>query len=206
MKKTVPIDWSDCSASQILRTLTADCDGPLPRRLPRASDTAASLRAREGMGAAAADRLAAALELGRRCLGEPARPGRRLLDPGDVARTLLAEASRLRKEAFWVLALDAQGVLLHRERVSLGTLTSSLVHPREVFQPAVIHGAASLVVAHNHPSGDPEPSPDDRTTTRRLERVGRLVGIPILDHVVLGAGCYVSFRERGWTQSGVSQE
>jgi len=206
VEKTVSVDWSACSASRILRTLTEGCEGRLPRRLPRASDTSATLRAREGMGADAAERLAAALELGRRCLGEPARPGRRLLDPADVARALFAEASRLRKEAFWALALDAQGGLLHRERVSLGTLTSSLVHPREVFQPAVIHGAASLVVAHNHPSGDPEPSQDDRATTRRLERVGRLLGIPVVDHVVLGAGCYVSFRERGWIQTGVSQE
>jgi DNA repair protein RadC len=95
---------------------------------------------------------------------------------------------------------------LHLYRVSLGTLTASLVHPREVFQPALVHSAASLIVAHNHPSGDPEPSADDRATTRRLERVGRLVGIPLLDHVVLGAGSHVSFRERGWIQTTVSRE
>lgn len=204
MEKTVPIDWAERSASELLRALTADCEGRLPQRLPRASDTSASLRAREGLSAAAADRIAAALELGRRCLGEPAQLGKRLLEPGDIARALFAEASRLRKEAFWAFALDAQGGLLHRERVSLGTLTSSLVHPREVFQPAVLHGAASMVVAHNHPSGDPEPSSDDRSTTRRLERVGRLLGIPVIDHVVLGSGCYVSFRERGWIQTAVS--
>lgn len=199
------MDWANSSVSELLRALTAGCEGRVPRRLPRPSDNAASLRAREGLSAAAADRIAAALELGRRCLGEPARVGKRLLDPGDVARALFAESSRLRKEAFWAFALDAQGGLLHRERVSLGTLTSSLVHPREVFQPAVLHGAASLVVAHNHPSGDPEPSSDDRATTRRLERVGRLLGIPVVDHVVLGSGRYVSFRERGWIQTIVSE-
>ena len=205
METKHPVDWAQRGNASLMRALLRDCPGQVPRRLPRSGDTAATLRARDGLHPHAADRLAAALELGRRCLGEPTRPRQRLLDPGDVARGLLAEASRLEQEAFWGLALDAQGGLLHRYRVSLGTLTSSLVHPREVFQPALVHSAASLIVAHNHPSGDPEPSQDDRSTTRRLERVGRLLGVPVLDHVVLGAGSYVSFRERGWIQTGVSR-
>jgi DNA repair protein RadC len=188
-----------------MRILLEGCEDAVPRQLPRAHDTAPDLRAREGVGPLAARRLAAALEFGRRCLGEPLQPRQRLLEPASVARGLFAEAARLKAEAFWGMALDAQGGLLHRYRVSTGTLTSSLVHPREVFQPALVQGAASLVVAHNHPSGDPEPSTDDRATTRRLERVGRLVGVPLLDHVVLGAGCFVSFRERGWIQAGLAQ-
>ena len=72
------------------------------------------------------------------------------------------------------------------------------MHPREVFAPALLRRAAAIVVAHNHPSGDPEPSADDRTTTRRLQRAGRLLGIELLDHVVLGAGRFVSFLEQGW--------
>lgn len=197
------LDLARCSDAALMQHLLKGCGGCTPKRLPRRADTAADLRSREGLGGPAALRLASALELGRRCLGEPARLRERLLDPGAVARALFAEASRLRSEAFWACALDAQGGLLHLYRVSLGTLTASLVHPREVFQPALVHSAASLIVAHNHPSGDPEPSADDRATTRRLERVGRLVGIPLLDHVVLGAGSYVSFRERGWIQTTV---
>ncbi len=206
MGTKVEVDLGLCSDAVLLQQLLQGCRGAPPQCLPRASDTAADLRSREGIGAQAAQRLASALELGRRCLAGPAVPRQRLLDPSDVARVLFAEAARLRSEAFWAFALDAQGGLLHLYRVSLGTLTASLVHPREVFQPALVHSAASLIVAHNHPSGDPEPSADDRATTRRLERVGRLVGIPLLDHVVLGAGSHVSFRERGWIQTTVSRE
>lgn len=204
METRVEVDLGHCSDAALLQQLLQGCHGTPPQCLPRASDTAADLRLREGLEPHAAQRLASALELGRRCLGEPAVPRQRLLDPADVARVLFAEAARLRSEAFWACALDAQGGLLHLYRVSLGTLTASLVHPREVFQPALVHSAASLIVAHNHPSGDPEPSADDRATTRRLERVGRLLGIPLLDHVVLGAGSHVSFRERGWIQTTVS--
>ena len=206
METRVEFDLGLCSDAALLQQLLQGCRGKLPQRLPRGSDTAADLCSREGLGAQAAQRLAGALELGRRCLGVPAVPRQRLLDPADVAAALFAEAGRLRSEAFWAFALDAQGGLLHLYRVSLGTLTASLVHPREVFQPALVHSAASLIVAHNHPSGDPEPSADDRATTRRLERVGRLLGIPLLDHVVLGAGSHVSFRERGWIQTSVSRQ
>ncbi len=88
-------------------------------------------------------------------------------------------------------------------RISTGTLTASLVHPREVFAPILLHRCASLVVAHNHPSGGPEPSSDDRATTRRLEKVSRLLGIPLLDHVVIGGDQLVSFQQRGWIRDPV---
>jgi len=145
-----------------------------------------------------ARRLAAALELGRRALvcgvplAEPLRGGR------DVVRYLGPRMSGLERECFHALHLDAKGRLLWEERVSEGTLTASLVHPREVFAPAILHRAAAVVVAHNHPSGDPEPSAEDRATTRRLQRAGRLLGIELLDHVILGAGSYTSFLEKGW--------
>jgi DNA repair protein RadC len=102
----------------------------------------------------------------------------------------------LERETFLVLLLDGKHRLRRIERVSEGTLTSSLVHPREVFRPAIAEGAAAVVVAHNHPSGDPEPSAEDLEVTRRLLEVGRLVGIPVLDHLVLGEGRWVSLRER----------
>ncbi|MDP6849654.1 MAG: JAB domain-containing protein [Planctomycetota bacterium] len=145
-----------------------------------------------------ATQLAAALELGRRAVLTSFNPKTRFRGGGDVHRYLAPRFAGQRKEQFYALYLDAKGGVLHEERLSEGTLTTSLVHPREVFAPAVLHRAATIVVAHNHPSGDAEVSAEDRSTTRRLQRVGRLLGIEILDHVVLGAGCYTSFLEEGW--------
>lgn len=99
-------------------------------------------------------------------------------------------------EEFWVLLLDSKHRILGLAQVSVGSLSASLVHPREVFGPAVRMGAASVLCAHNHPSGDPEPSAEDLEVTRRLLESGRLLGIPLLDHIVLGDGSYLSLRER----------
>ena len=151
-----------------------------------------------GCGPQASFQVAVAFELGRRVaranqhLSEPVRGGE------DVYHYLAPRLSHLRCECFYVLYLDTKGRLLHEQEVSRGTLSSSLVHPREVFAPALVRRAAAIVVAHNHPSGDPEPSADDRTTTRRLQRAGRLLGIELLDHVVVGAGRFTSFLEQGW--------
>lgn len=159
---------------------------------------AAELRERLDLPPGPARRLEAALELGRRAvagageLPEPIRGG------GDVFRYLAPRFAGLRVECFRALYLDAKGRLLSEEEISQGTLTASLVHPREVFGPALVHRAAALVVAHNHPSGDPEPSAEDRATTRRLVRAGRLLGVELLDHLVCGRGRYVSFLEQGW--------
>jgi DNA repair protein RadC len=100
-------------------------------------------------------------------------------------------------EVFGLLALDARQGLKHEALVSVGCLTASLVHPREVFQEAIVARAASIVLFHNHPSGDPEPSPEDVALTRRLVAAGSLMGIEVLDHVVLGAGRFVSLKQRG---------
>ncbi|MDP7063233.1 MAG: DNA repair protein RadC [Planctomycetota bacterium] len=151
-----------------------------------------------GCGSQASFQVAAAFELGRRAasanqqLGEPVRGGE------DVYHYLAPRLAHLRCECFYVLYLDTKGRLVHEQEVSRGTLSSSLVHPREVFAPALLRRAAAIVVAHNHPSGDPDPSADDRTTTRRLQRAGRLLGIELLDHVVVGAGRFTSFLEQGW--------
>jgi len=151
-----------------------------------------------GCDASTSSQLATAFELGRRVasstvsLPEPIRGGE------EVFHFLAPQLCHLPCECFVVLYLDTKGRLLLQREVSRGTLSSSLVHPREVFAPALVRRAAAIVVAHNHPSGDPEPSADDRTTTRRLQRAGRLLGIEVLDHVVLGAGRFVSFLEQGW--------
>jgi DNA repair protein RadC len=103
-----------------------------------------------------------------------------------------------RKETFFAVLLDGKNRILREAEISVGTLTSSLVHPREVFAPAVRESAAAIIVVHNHPSGDPNPSPEDREVTRRLRAAGEVVGIRVLDHVVVGDGSYASFLEKGW--------
>jgi DNA repair protein RadC len=93
--------------------------------------------------------------------------------------------------------LDAKHGLLCFDRVAVGTLESSLVHPREVFKGALLSSAGSIVIVHNHPSGDPAPSQEDREVTRRLVEAGKLLGVPVLDHVIIGESSYYSFRETG---------
>lgn len=117
--------------------------------------------------------------------------------PLDVQRFLQERASRELVEVFYVLTLNSQARVVSCQEVTRGTLNSSLVHPREVFRLAIAEGAAGLVVAHNHPSGDPTPSANDRDVTRQLVAAGRLLDIPLYDHVVLGGSRYVSFAETG---------
>ena len=116
----------------------------------------------------------------------------------EVFRVMEPQLAGLERERFLVLLLDGKHRLRRIEAVSEGTLTTSLVHPREVFKAAIRETAAAIIAVHNHPSGDPEPSPEDLEVTRRLRRAGRLLGIPLLDHVVVGKGRYVSLRERLW--------
>jgi len=139
------------------------------------------------------DRLAAAFELGRRAF---AAGGPALTRPGDVFEWC-ADLRAADRERFVALDLDARHRVLRRRMVSVGTLTASLVHPREVFGPALRIRAAALVVVHNHPSGDPEPSAEDTALTERLREGARLLGLDLLDHVVVAHSGYVSLRERG---------
>jgi DNA repair protein RadC len=141
-----------------------------------------------------ARRFAALLEFARRALG-PA-PGVELARPEDVV-PLLHEWRAARREHFVGFYLNARNQLLARSLVSVGSLSASIVHPREVFEPAIVRGAAGVIVAHNHPSGDPEPSPEDIAVTRRLADAGTLLGIELLDHVVVAERGYVSLKARG---------
>ena len=150
-----------------------------------------------GLGRAKAARVLAALELGARLASEDEAPFASLQSPAEAARYLLPRYGARPVETFGLLALDARHKLRREAVVSVGCLTASLVHPREVFQEAVVARAAALVLFHNHPSGDPEPSAEDLALTRRLSAAGSLMGIEILDHLVLGAGRYVSLKERG---------
>jgi len=150
-----------------------------------------------GVGPAKAARIAAALELGRR-LQEDRRTERvRIRAPGDVYRWFAPRLADLTAEEFHVLALDSQSGVLRDIAVTRGILNSSLVHPREVFRGAIAEAAAGIIVVHNHPSGDPTPSADDRAVTRQLVEAGRILDLPVYDHVVIGRGRYVSFAESG---------
>jgi DNA repair protein RadC len=150
-----------------------------------------------GLGRAKAARVLAALELGARLACEGGASAPALQSPAEAARYLLPRYSARPVETFGLLALDARHRLRREAVISIGCLTASLVHPREVFQEAVVSRAAALVLFHNHPSGDPEPSAEDLALTRRLAAAGSLMGIEVLDHLVLGAGRYVSLKDRG---------
>lgn len=144
-----------------------------------------------GIGMARATRVAAAFQLGKRAAAEPL-PDEVLRCAADVYRYLLPRLRGLMQEVFVVIALDARNAIIHLVEVARGSLTDVDVHPREVFRPLIRLAAAAAVVAHNHPSGDPAPSDSDLALTRRLRLAGALVGIPVLDHVVIGADGYTS--------------
>ena len=129
---------------------------------------------------------------------DPAQPEPvQVRGPLDAVALLRERANRELVEVFYVIALNTQSRVIAIQEVTRGILNSSLVHPREVFRVAIAFGAAGIIVAHNHPSGDPTPSADDRSITRQLVDAGRLLDIPVYDHLVLGTERYVSFAEAG---------
>jgi len=155
------------------------------------------LQAFPGLGPAKSASFLAALEIGRRLAARTLRPGDAVRGPLDVFHHFY---SRLRdgvQECFFVVLLDGRHRILRECLVSQGTLTASLVHPREVFRPALREAAAAVILVHNHPSGDPSPSPEDREVTRRLAKAGELLGIPVLDHVVIAERGHASLRDEG---------
>jgi DNA repair protein RadC len=184
---------TDGRATLAARRLLARTGGL--RRL--ATATPAEVRSSFALSRNAALRLVGAFALGRRAHAERLVLGRTLATGEEVFDAFHARMRDLRKERFVSVLLDARGRVLREDLVSEGTLTASLVHPREVFAPAIRESACSLLLVHNHPSGDPEPSPEDHALTQRLAAVGEIVGIRVLDHVVIGDGRYVSFLERG---------
>ncbi len=159
--------------------------------MSRAGD--AELRRIDGLGPAKAASLRAAFELGSRRLQAPLNLGERLEDPAQVHAYFGPFLRHLRQEVFYALLLDSRQRLIRQVEVSRGSLSQSLVHPREVFGPALRESAASLIVLHNHPSGDPRPSKEDVQVTRRLESAGELLGIRVLDHIVVAADQFFSF-------------
>ncbi len=153
-------------------------------------------RSLAGIGEAKACQIMAALELGKRIFEERSRPRREIISSADDAGAYLTnKLSYDSQENFCVLLLTAKNEVIDFVVVTTGTLTSSLVHPREVFAPAIRAHAAKIILAHNHPSGDPSPSGEDKAVTRELDKAGELLQIPVLDHIVVGRGRYISMKE-----------
>jgi DNA repair protein RadC len=150
-----------------------------------------------GLKDARVAKILAAFELGRRAASPPVSPRPQFRLPGDAARFLLPRFGTQPLEAFGILVLDTRNRLKQLQIVSTGSLSGSLVHPREVFREATMLQGAAIIAFHNHPSGDPEPSREDRELTLRLVRAGQVLGIEVLDHVIVASGRYWSFKERG---------
>ena len=150
-----------------------------------------------GVGPAKKARLLAAIEIGARLSTESRSPGARIRDPADVFRLLGPRLRDLGVEEFHLLALDSQAQVLRDVLVTRGLLNSSLVHPREVFRAAIAEAAAGIIVVHNHPSGDPTPSAEDRAVTRQLVECGRLLDVPVYDHVIVAGDRWTGFANEG---------
>jgi DNA repair protein RadC len=172
----------------------AGAEGSL-RRI--AMQPVATLTALPGVGTARAATIHAALELGRRMAAETRDDGAPVRSPRDVVELFACRLQDLPVEEFHVAVLDSQHRLERDIMVTRGILNSSLVHPREVFREAIAERAAAIILVHNHPSGDPTPSADDRVVTEQLVAAGRLLDIPVHDHIVIGRGRYTSFAEAG---------
>jgi DNA repair protein RadC len=157
----------------------------------------AELSALKGLGTAKIAQLKAAFELGKRLMSGSV-DGKPVFSSSYALYTYFAPRfNNLKKEYFIAVLLDTKNRLIREYKVSEGTLTNSLIHPREAFKEAIKESAASVIFVHNHPSGDPAPSRDDINVTERLRAAGDIIGIAVLDHLIIGDGRYVSFREKG---------
>ncbi len=159
--------------------------------------TAEELTNIDGIGASKACSIVAGMELVKRCGSNPVNERIRIKSPADVADHLMESLRYEKKEHFITLLLNAKGEVEAKVPVSVGELSTAVVHPREVFKPAIRRSAASIIAVHNHPSGDPTASAEDINTTIRLVEASKIIGINFLDHVIIGDGRYVSMREEG---------
>ncbi len=177
------------SAVQVARNITAEYPGTA------ISDVShAELKNMHGVGPTNAAQVLAAAELGRRLFAGKEPETTYIRTAADVAQQLNALHMN-KKENFCALYLDARNALIHKETVSIGTVNASLVHPRDVFAPALKHNAVSVVLAHNHPSGNPEPSHEDLGITKKLADAGKLLGITVTDHVIITRDTHYSFAD-----------
>ncbi len=159
--------------------------------------TIAELSQFDGVGEAQAGRLKAAMELGRRVVTSPQEERPRVTSPADAANLVMADMMLLEQEHLRVILLDTRNRVLAIPTIYIGSLNTSVVRVGELFRAAIRANAAAIIVVHNHPSGDPAPSPEDVNVTRQLVKAGKLMDMDILDHVVIGHQRYVSLKERG---------
>lgn len=152
----------------------------------------------KGVGKAKAVQLLAAAEIGKRMYRKHSEGRYTIRSPEDAAAYLMTDMASLNQEHFVVLFLNVKNEVLHKQTIFIGSLNSSIVHPREIFREAVKRSAASIIVAHNHPSGNPTPSPEDIEVTKRLIEAGSIMGIELLDHVIIGDHQFLSLKEKGY--------
>jgi DNA repair protein RadC len=182
------------TALDVARRLWTEYGGSWDR-LGQASG--AEISSKPGMGPAKAAAVLAALEIARRMESKPLAPEATFRESRQVFEHFAPRLSGRKKEVFYCLLLDTRNRYLREERISEGTLTSSLVHPREAFRAAVRESASAVIFAHNPPSGDPSPSREDADLTRRLWDAGKVLGIRVLDHVIVGESRHYSFADEG---------
>ena len=154
-----------------------------------------------GIGQTKAMRLAASFELGRRVISVPETPRIVVDDPELIFNLYSPRLSRLKKEVFMVLVLNAANILVRAIKISEGTLNATFAHARDVFRAAVLESAASIILLHNHPSGQVQPSKEDRQLTKQLVKAGKIVDIPVIDHIIVGNKQYFSFRQAGYIET-----
>ena len=151
----------------------------------------------KGIGRVKSLQIRAVLELSKRVANSKFLKDRTISSPTDISRYYMEEMRYYQKEYFKIIMLDTKCRIIHDETISIGSLNSSIVHPREVFIQAIKKASASIILMHNHPSGDPSPSQEDIMITKRLIEGGKLLGIEVLDHIIFGDGIYVSLKEKG---------
>ena len=156
----------------------------------------ADLKQIHGIGTATAERIQTAFELSRRLINSVDEERPCVVNPKQVYMLVRAEYQGQKQEVLKVLLLNTRNRVLKIETISIGTLNTSVMHPREVYRVALRHNAASIILTHNHPSGSPEPSIDDIQSTEQIAEVGKIIGIPLLDHVIIGNGKYISLKEK----------
>ncbi|MGA4517694.1 RadC family protein [Solibacillus silvestris] len=152
----------------------------------------------KGIGEAKAVLLLAAIELGRRLASRDLEERFTIRSPEDAATFLMQDMTSLQQEHFVCLFLNVKNQVLHKQTIFVGSLNASIVHPREIFREAVKRSAASIICSHNHPSGIPTPSPEDIDATTRLYEAGKIVGVDLLDHVIIGDHQFISMKEKGY--------
>jgi len=153
-----------------------------------------------GVGKAKAAQISAVFELARRLETFVEEPKRKVCSPKDVYTLMYPKMREQKKEKFITLCLDTKNQILREEVVSVGSLNASIVHPREVFKSALMESSASVIMVHNHPSGDPSPSREDIMVTEKMVEGGKLLGIDVLDHIIIGEGRYVSLKDEGFVR------